>query len=115
MRVSGDELPTPAVQVTDQRGVQNAVDSMQAGADAAADGGTVRVLFINEADGNIYSTHDKGGWQPPELEVDGIDGGWVRGSVHVRPDGIKVYGYVYDSGSQGGAGFNHYAEKVLDD
>lgn len=114
-RVSGDELPTPAVQVTDQRVVQHAVDSQQAGADAVADGATVRVLFISEADGNIYSTHDRGGWQPPELEVDGIDGGWVRGSIYVRPDGVKVYGYAYDSGSQGGAGFNRYAEIVLDD
>ncbi len=114
-RVSGDELPTPAVQVTDQRVVQHAVDSQQVGADAVADGATVRVLFIGEADGNIYSTHDDGGWQAPELEVDGIDGGWVRGSIYVRPDGVKVYGYAYDSGSQGGAGFNRYAEKVLDD
>lgn len=114
-RVSGDGLPTPAVQVTDRRVVQHAVDSQQVGADAVADGEVVRVLFIGEADGNIYSTHDRGGWQPPELEVDGIDGGWVRGSVYVRPDGAKVYGYAYDSGSQGGAGFNRYAEKVLGD
>jgi hypothetical protein len=113
-RVSGDELPTAAVQVTDRRVVRNAVDSQQAGADAVADGGTVRVLFIDESDRSIYSTHDDGGWQPATLEVDGIDGGWVRGSVYVRPDGVKVYGYGYDAGSQGGAGFNRFAEIVLD-
>jgi hypothetical protein len=113
-RVTGDELPTAAVQVTARPVVRNAVDSQQAGADAVADGETVRVLFIDEADRNIYSTHDAGGWQPPALEVDGIDGGWVRGSVYRRPDGVKVYGYVYDSGSQGGAGFNRFGEKVLD-
>ncbi len=113
-RVTGDELPTAAVQVTDRPVVRNAVDSQQAGADAVADGETVHVLFIADADRNIYSTHDAGGWQSPTLEVDGIDGGWVRGSVYKRPDGATVYGYGYDSGSQGGAGFNRFAEKVLD-
>jgi hypothetical protein len=113
-RITGDELPTAAVQVTAGPVVRNAVDSQQAGADAVADGVTVRVLFIDATDRNIYSTHDAGGWQPPTLEVDGIDGGWVRGSVYRRPDGVKVYGYAYDSGSQGGAGFNRFAEKVLD-
>jgi hypothetical protein len=34
--------------------------------------------------------------------------------VYVRPDGVKVYGYGYDAGSQGGAGFNRFAEIVLD-
>lgn len=113
-RVTGDELPTAAVQVTARPVVRNAVDSQQAGADAVADGETVHVLFIDDADRNIYSTHDAGGWQSPTLEVDDIDGGWVRGSVYERPDGVKVYGYGYDSGSQGGAGFNRFAEKVLD-
>ena len=113
-RVTNDDLPTAAVRVTDRPVVQHAVDSQQAGADAVADGETVRVLFIDDADRNIYSTHDAGGWQSPTLEIDGIDGGWVRGSVYTRPDGVKVYGYAYDAGSQGGAGFNYFAEKVLD-
>lgn len=113
-RVTGDDLPTAAVRVTDRPVVQHAVDSQQAGADAVADGETLRVLFIDDADRNIYSTHEAGGWQSPTLEVDGIDGGWVRGSVYVRPDGVKVYGYGYDAGSQGGAGLNRFAEKVLD-
>ncbi|HEX7719326.1 MAG TPA: hypothetical protein VF389_05935, partial [Woeseiaceae bacterium] len=113
-RVTGDDLPTAAVQVTDRPVVQHAVDSQQAGADVVSDGETLRVLFIDEAERNIYSTHDAGGWQSTTLEVDGIDGGWVRGNVYTRPDGVKVYGYAYDAGSQGGAGLNRFAEKVLD-
>lgn len=112
-RVSGDRLPSPAVRVTSRPVVQNAVDSQQVGADAVADGTGVRVLFIDESDRHLYSTHDSGGWQPAVLEVDDIDASWVRGSVYVRPDGVKVYGYAYDAGSQGGAGFNRFAEIVL--
>ena len=106
---------SPAAKVSDRPVVQHAVDSQQVGADAVADGDTVRVLFIGEADRGIYSTHDAGdGWQPATLQVGGIDAAWVRGSVYVRPDGVRVYGYVYDAGSQGGAGFNRFAEWVLD-
>lgn len=114
-RVTGDAMPTAPVQVTNRRVVQHAVDSQQVGADAVADGETVHVLFIDETDRSIYSTHDRGGWQPPTLQVDNIEGSWVRGSVYVRPDGLKVYGYAYDAGSQGGAGLNRFAEIVLND
>ena len=30
-----------------------------------------------------------------------------------RPDGAKVYGYIYDAGSNGGAGMNRFGEVVL--
>jgi hypothetical protein len=33
--------------------------------------------------------------------------------VYTRPDGKKVYGYIYDSGSDGGAGMNRFGEIVL--
>jgi len=92
--------------------VQHAVDLQQAGADAVADGDVVHVLFIGESDRSIYSTHDDGGWQPATLRVDGIDGSWVHGNIYVRPEGVKVYGYVYDAGSRGGAGMNRFDEVV---
>jgi len=112
-RIAGDNLPSAAVQVTNRNVVQSAVDSQQAAADAVADGDSVRVLFIDEDSRSVHSTHDIGGWQAPTLEVDGIEGTWVRGSVYVRPDGVKVYGYVYDAGSKGGAGFNRFRERSL--
>jgi hypothetical protein len=112
-RIVNDGPPTPAVRVTDRDVVQDAVDSQQPGADAVLDGKRVRVLFIEQSSRSIFSTHDEGGWQPSTLQVDDILGSWVRGSVYTRRDGVKVYGYVYDAGSDGGAGMNRFREVVL--
>ncbi|CAN5785606.1 hypothetical protein BH23GEM11_BH23GEM11_10370 [soil metagenome] len=112
-RIVNDGPPSPAARVTDRRVITNAVDSQQPAADVMVDGETVHVLFIEESSRSIFSTHDRGGWQPPTLEVDDILGSWVRGSVYTRPDGIRVYGFVYDAGSFGGAGMNRFAEIVL--
>ena len=112
-RAVDDGALTPAVRVSERDVVRDAVDSQQPGADAVADGTTVRVLFIEASSRGIFSTHDRGGWQPASPEVENIQGSWVRGSVFTRPDGVRVYGYVYDAGSQGGAGMNRYAEVVL--
>jgi hypothetical protein len=71
------------------------------------------VLFIEDSSRSIFSTHDTGGWQPSTLRVDVILGSWVRGNVYTRNDGTKVYGFVYDAGSHGGAGMNRFAELVL--
>lgn len=113
-RVTGDRLPSAAVQVTSRPVMRSAIDSQQPAADAVADGSTVRVLFIDAAEGNIYSTDDAGGWQPPRLEVNDIDGGWVRGGVYRRADGARVLGFAYDAGSRGGAGFIRFAETRVD-
>jgi hypothetical protein len=112
-RVVKEGPPTPAVRVTDRDVVTDAVDSQQPAADAVADGRTVRVLFIEESSRSIFSTHDAGGWQPPTLRVDEILGSWVRGNVYGRNDGTRVYGFIYDAGSDGGAGMNRFAEIVL--
>jgi hypothetical protein len=112
-RVVKEGPPTAAVRVTDRDVVTDAVDSQQPGADVVADGRTVRVLFIEESSRSIFSTHDDGGWQPPTLRVDGILGSWARGNVYTRNDGTRVYGFIYDAGSDGGAGMNRFAEIVL--
>jgi hypothetical protein len=112
-RVVNEGALTPAVQVTDRAVIQDAVDSQQPGADAALDGETVRVLFVEEPSRRIFSTHDNGGWQPSILRVDDILGSWIRGTVYTRPDGRKVYCYIYDAGSKGGAGMNRFDEVVL--
>jgi hypothetical protein len=112
-RVVNDSSPTPAARVTDRNVVTDAVDSQQPGADAVLDGETVHVLFIEQSSRSIFSTHDQGGWQAPNLQVDNILGSWVRGNVYTRKDGVKVYGYVYDAGSDGGAGMNRFDEIVL--
>lgn len=112
-RVAPGAAPTPAVKVTDRPVIQNAVDSQQPAADAVLDGDTVRVLFVDASSRSVYATHDAGGWQPSTLQVDKILGSWVRGNVYTRPDGARVYGYVYDAGSDGGAGMNRFAEVAL--
>jgi hypothetical protein len=96
------------VRVTDRVVIQDAVDSQQPAADAVLDGDTVRVLFVEDTSRSIFSTHDSGGWQPSVVRVDKISGSWIRGNVYTRPDGKKVHGYVYDAGSEGGAGMNRF-------
>ena len=112
-RIVNDGPPTPAVKVTDREVITDAVDSQQPGADAVLDGRTVHVFFIEKSSRSIFSTHDNGGWQPSTLRVDSILGSWIRGNVYTRKDGARVYGFVYDAGSDGGAGMNRYAEVAL--
>jgi hypothetical protein len=112
-RLVDDGPPTPAVRVTDQDVITDAVDSQQPGADAVLDGSTVHVLLIAQSSRSIFSTHDRGGWQPSAVRVDNILGSWIRGNVYNRRDGARVYGYIYDAGSDGGAGMNRFAEVVL--
>jgi hypothetical protein len=112
-RVVKEGPPTAAVRVTGRDVVRDAVDSQQPGADAFLDGNTVHVLFIEQSSRSIYSTHDSDGWQEPTLRVDTILGSWVRGNVYTRNDGGRVYGFVYDAGSDGGAGMNRFGEIIL--
>ena len=100
-------------EITDREVVRDAVDSQQPGADAVLDGRTVHLLFIEQSSRSIFSTHDRGGWQASRLEVGSILGSWIRGNLYSRPDGAKVYGYIYDAGSNGGAGMNRFGEVVL--
>jgi hypothetical protein len=112
-RVVSDGTPTPPMQVTDRVVIQDAVDSQQPAADAVLDGETVRVLFVEESSRSIFSTDDDTGWQPSALRVDNILGSWIRGNVYIRRDGTKVHGYIYDAGSDGGAGMNRFGQIVL--
>ncbi|WP_240901133.1 metallophosphoesterase [Thioalkalivibrio sp. XN8] len=114
-RITGTSPASPATLVAALPVVQHAVDSQQAGADAAGWDGGIVVAFIDQVDRSVYTTVNRGdGWQAPALQVEGIRGAWVRGNVYRRDDGALVYGYVYDAGSEGGAGMNRYAELVLE-
>ncbi|MBU2340743.1 MAG: hypothetical protein KKE77_05810 [Alphaproteobacteria bacterium] len=114
-QVKGGSAPGPAVRISDRAVIADAVDSQQPAADLVADGGSLFALFVDEDTRSIFSTRRLGDrWEKPVLQVDGIAGSWVRGSIIRRPDGRSVYGYVYDAGSQGGAGFNRYRELSLD-
>jgi hypothetical protein len=112
-RVSAGGVLSDPVRVTDRRVVTDAVDSQQPGADVVAEGGVLHVLFIDEETRSIFSTHNRGGWQRPVQRVGDIEGSWVRGNVIASRDGARVYGFVYDAGSKGGAGMNRYGEFVL--
>jgi hypothetical protein len=115
-RIVDDSAPTAPVQVSERRVVQNAVDSDQAGADAIAADGTVHVLFIEAGSGHIYHTQSgaTGAWSPATLQVDSVNAQWIRGMPLMKGrDDARVYGYVYDAGSNGGSGRNWYAEVPL--
>ncbi len=112
-RIVNDAPPTDAVLISDLKVVTDAVDSQQAGADAILVGETVNMLFIEESSRSILSIHDNGGWQQAKPQVVNINGSWVRGNFYTRKDGVKVYGYIYDAGSDGGAGMNRLGELVL--
>lgn len=112
-RIVGGGDPTPAVKATDRAVIQNAVDSQQPAADVVLDGETLHILFVEQSSRSLYVTRYDGGWQRSKLLVDGIRGSWIRGSVYARPDGKRVLGYVYDAGSEGGAGMNRFGELTL--
>jgi len=112
-RASRDGRLMPPVLITDMAVITNAVDSQQVAADIVADGDSLHVLFVDAATRSLFTARYDGVWQPARLEVDKILGSWVRGSVFTKPDGRRVYGYVYDAGSMGGAGMNRYGEIEL--
>ena len=115
-RIIGDGPPSPPVRVTDRRVITNAVDSQQPAADLVADGSNLHALFVDRGDRSLYLASDcGGGWTCSVLQVADIDGSWVRGGVYTRSDGVRVYGYVYDAGSEGGAGMNRFGEIKLTD
>ena len=108
---SDGRFGTPA-QVSTRRVVQGAIDSDQAGADAAVVGDVVRVLFIEQSTGSVYQVTRRadGGWEPEQRLHGDVQAQWVRGRPVRRADGSVVYGYVFDAGSDGGSGFNRYDE-----
>ena len=112
-KLRGDAPATEPVMISEQRVITDAVDSQQPAADLVNDGSTAHLLFVDQDSRAIYGTRDKAGWQPPLLLIDGINGSWVRGNIIRKPDGSRVYGFVYDAGSKGGAGLNRYAEVPL--
>ncbi|XBQ14929.1 MAG: hypothetical protein ABL308_08120 [Oceanicaulis sp.] len=113
-RLTGDALSDPR-QITPGPVITNPVDSQQVAADLASGAGALAALFIEAETGSIYSTqYCLGGWTPPRLEVSGITGSWVRGAIYRDDAGAPVYRFVYDAGSNGGAGLNRYAEATLD-
>ena len=109
-RLSHDGELSALAKISDMSVVTGAVDSEQVGADLIYHNGVLHLLFIEEASRDIYHTQssEPGVWQQPMRVVDNIQGGWVRGSVHLNQAGEPVYGFVYDAGSKGGSGFNRY-------
>ncbi len=113
-RKTGDGPLSDPVQITDRLVAQNPVDSDQTAADAIADGATVHVLFVEEDTGNIFHTRSDGSeWSTPEAIAIDVQTQWIRGTLLTNANGARVYGYVFDAGSNGGSGMNLYGEVAL--
>lgn len=114
-RLNADTQLSRAVRVSDIPVVTGAVDSDQVGADLISAGDSLHLLFIDAASRSIYYTHSarSGQWSVPKVVVSGIEASWVRGSLHFDSNKQPIYGFVYDAGSQGGAGMNRYASLSL--
>jgi hypothetical protein len=113
-RVQSDGSLSEPVSVTERRVVQSAVDSDQVGADAVVDGEVVHALFIEQNTGRLFHTlRVDGRWSDGDLLVDEADVQWVRGSLINLPGVGRVYGYVYDAGSDGGSGMNRFGYVML--
>lgn len=110
----GGTLSTPVL-VTGIPVASGPVDSDQATADAIGVGDAVHVLFVEEASGSLWHVSRPEGraWASPTLVMDGIQGQWVRGALLERGPEGPVYGFVVDTGSDGGSGFNRYGEVPL--
>src|SRR5690606_18069774 len=104
------------IQISPIAVVTDAVDSEQVGADLIAHGSTLHLLFIDEQSRSLFHSRSssEGVWSAPELLIEGIDAAWVRGSVHLNAAGNRVYGFVFDGGSQGGPGFTRYFSMPLE-
>ncbi|GGD45801.1 hypothetical protein GRI62_09805 [Erythrobacter arachoides] len=114
-QIQGGSEPTQPRRISDRPVVTDAVDSQQPAGDITHDGNSLIALFVDNETRSIFSSVlVNNRWQTPRLEIDEIEGSWVRGNIIRRHDGQLVYGYVYDAGSQGGAGRNEYAELVLE-
>lgn len=115
-RFSRDGQLSAPVQVAQMPVITNAVDSEQVGADLILHDSALHLLFIDAQSRSIFYTHasEAGNWSAPQAVVDGIQGAWVRGSVHRDAAGNPVYGFVYDAGSTGGSGFNRYFALRID-
>jgi hypothetical protein len=109
-RFSRDGQLSAPVQVAQIPVITSAVDSEQVGADLIVHDSSLHLLFIDAQSRSIFHTRssEQGSWSAPQAVVEGIQGAWVRGSVHRDAAGNPVYGFVYDAGSTGGSGFNRY-------
>jgi len=109
-RFSRDGQLSAPVQVAQIPVITSAVDSEQVGADLIVHDSSLHLLFIDAQSRSIFHTRssEQGSWSAPQAVVEGIQGAWVRGSVHRDAAGSPVYGFVYDAGSTGGSGFNRY-------
>jgi hypothetical protein len=103
------ELSAPVL-VTQLPVITDAVDSEQVGADLILHDSTLHLLFIEiQSQSIFYSRSSQPGiWSQPQALIEDIEGGWVRGSVHLDASGSPVYGFVFDAGSTGGSGYNRY-------
>jgi len=106
---------TEAVLIPTSRVATGVVDSDQVGADVVQHGGQLHLLYIDEASHSINyaTTGNDGRWTDTGPLIGKIDAAWVRGTIIHDPEGAAAYGFVYDAGSQGGAGMNSYSSLPL--
>ncbi|WP_376693026.1 hypothetical protein [Wenzhouxiangella sp. EGI_FJ10409] len=114
-RVEADGTWSDPLVISERVVAQNTVDADQVGADAVVNGDTVHVLFIEDRTGRLFhASRSDGAWGDGDLLVDGENVQWVRGAVLEMAGNGRVYGFVYDAGSDGGSGMNRYGQLTLE-
>ena len=101
---------------SDRPVITNAVDSDQAGADAVSFEGKIYLSFISQDTRELYLSVITDFENAPSSTkvVSNIEGSWVRGQILMHQPNSPCYGIIYDSGSQGGSGFNRYISLPLE-
>ncbi|MBA2730492.1 MAG: Ig-like domain-containing protein [Euzebyaceae bacterium] len=115
--IVNDAAPEPAKTVNPS--VEIAVDPGTFGSrmpvvTAGIDGTTVRLLFADRTDLDLYTTTntDDGTWATETMLRDALSAHMVRGRV-VTVGGNKVFGFIYDEHSAGGDDLSKYDEIFL--
>lgn len=117
--ITNDGTPASATAASDVAVASHQAGSNQPVADMVVDGTNALLLYSDRSTFDIFKDENSngGGWGTDAEEKDGVTAHFIRGNVFTHSSGNggdKVYGYIWDDGSDGGVGRIFYDEVVLE-